>query len=353
MQVLVSIYKVNEKKGRKGEKRKEKRQKELGILQLFEKEGQEWIKAKKEGREKVVGGIEKNVKKTEKLMAEVDAPFSHVAPVQRPPPYEKEVELGELYPQLPVISQEGNYLLRDEDEQVIEMGKAETTIKMYPSTKKNDVQFSLEELEKMFLPWDDDELIMQFPHINPQPTPSPETPVPAETSTEDTPQPQAPPPPLPVPELSETAGPSRNREERGASSPARHTRGRKNGKAPRKRPRSSSSSSSTSSSSGSSTSSSSSKSRSRSSRSSSSSAPTRADACSSRCKKHRKPRQRRERRDRRRGRYTGVTRDAGCRSCQCFHFYFCRTSDNSSRRCEICANFHFYVCSTANEGKRW
>ncbi|KAG7222695.1 hypothetical protein INR49_026304, partial [Caranx melampygus] len=127
---------VNEKKGRKGEKRKEKRQTELGILQLFEKEGQEWIKAKKEGREKVVGGIEKNVKKTEKLMAEVDAPFSHVAPVQRPPPYEKEVELGELYPQLPVISQEGNYLLRDEDEQVIEMGKAETTIKMYPSTKK-------------------------------------------------------------------------------------------------------------------------------------------------------------------------------------------------------------------------
>ncbi|KAG7236671.1 hypothetical protein INR49_000624 [Caranx melampygus] len=56
---------VNEKKGRKGEKRKEKRQTELGILQLFEKEVQEWIKAKKEGREKVVGGREKKVKKTE------------------------------------------------------------------------------------------------------------------------------------------------------------------------------------------------------------------------------------------------------------------------------------------------
>lgn len=135
IQVLVSIYKANEKKGRKGERRKQKRQTELGILQLFEKEGQKWTEMKKGCEEKTADEIKRNVKTTEKLMAESDAPFSHVVPVQRPPPYQEEMELRELYPQLPVISQEGNYRVKNEDEQVIEVGKAETTIRMYPSTK--------------------------------------------------------------------------------------------------------------------------------------------------------------------------------------------------------------------------
>ena len=144
IQVLVSTYKMNEKKGKKGEKRKEKKQRELGILQLFEKEGQRWIKAVKERRDKSVEEIEKNVERTEKLMTEIDAPFSHVAPVQRPPPYEKKVEFKEVYPQLPVISQEGKYLITDEDERIIEEGKAETTVKMYPSSKSKRKSTHLE-----------------------------------------------------------------------------------------------------------------------------------------------------------------------------------------------------------------
>ncbi|KAI3374109.1 hypothetical protein L3Q82_005922 [Scortum barcoo] len=48
MKVLVSTYKADQKKGKKGEKRKEKRQMELGILQLFEEEGQRLTKAAKE-----------------------------------------------------------------------------------------------------------------------------------------------------------------------------------------------------------------------------------------------------------------------------------------------------------------
>ena len=128
LQVLVSTYKVSEKKGRKGKKRKEKRQRELGILQLFEEEGQKWMKHVKERREKSAEEREKHVGKTEKLMAEIDVPFS----MQIPPPYK---EREEIYPQLPVINQEGNYLIKNEDEQVLEMGKAETTIKMYPNSK--------------------------------------------------------------------------------------------------------------------------------------------------------------------------------------------------------------------------
>ncbi|CAK6980064.1 uncharacterized protein LOC118821473, partial [Scomber scombrus] len=135
---------MNEKKGKKGEKRKEKKQMELGILQLFEKEGQRWMKVVKDRREKSMEEMEKNVKRTEQLMTEIDAPFSHVVPVQRPPPYEKKAELKEIYPQLPVISQEGNYLIKDEDERIIEVGKAETTIKMYPSSKSKKKTAHLE-----------------------------------------------------------------------------------------------------------------------------------------------------------------------------------------------------------------
>ncbi|XP_047446550.1 uncharacterized protein LOC125011393 isoform X3 [Mugil cephalus] len=102
------------------------------------------MEIKKNYDEKTEDEMKKNVKKTEKLMAEIYAPFSHVVPVQRPPPYKKEMELREVYPQLPVISQEGNYHIKNEAEQVIEVGKAETTIRMYPSTKSKKQTTHLE-----------------------------------------------------------------------------------------------------------------------------------------------------------------------------------------------------------------
>ena len=86
--MLVSTYKGGEKKGKKGEKRKEKRQIELGILQLLEKE-----EAVREQREESEKEIEWNVKKIKRIMAEMDAPLSHVAPVQEPQPYEEEKNL--------------------------------------------------------------------------------------------------------------------------------------------------------------------------------------------------------------------------------------------------------------------
>ncbi|XP_047430696.1 uncharacterized protein LOC124999740 [Mugil cephalus] len=54
------------------------------------------------------------------------------------------MELREVYPQLPVISQEGNYHIKNEAEPVIEVGKAETTILMYPSTKSKKKTTRLE-----------------------------------------------------------------------------------------------------------------------------------------------------------------------------------------------------------------
>ncbi|KAL6470559.1 hypothetical protein MHYP_G00216780 [Metynnis hypsauchen] len=59
---------------------------------------------------------------------------------RKPPPYEKEVKFEDIYPQLPVISQEGNYYIRDVDDRIIETGRAETTIKMYPSSKSKKKQ---------------------------------------------------------------------------------------------------------------------------------------------------------------------------------------------------------------------
>ena len=133
MQVLVSTYKSVQKKGKQGKKRSEKRQTELGILQLFENEGQKLINATKEKRERSAEEMENIAKVTAKLVMESNAPFSHTDPVKRPPPYEKDNTPRAIYPQLPVINQQGNYYIKDEDEQIIEMGKAETTIKTYPS----------------------------------------------------------------------------------------------------------------------------------------------------------------------------------------------------------------------------
>ncbi|KAI3370343.1 hypothetical protein L3Q82_025112, partial [Scortum barcoo] len=142
MKVLVSTYKADQKKGKKGEKRKEKRQMELGILQLFEEEGQRLIEAAKEKFDQGIEEMNKNVKETKKLMAEINTPFSHVDAVKKPPPYEKEVKFKEIYPQLPVICQEGNYRIRDDEDRIIEEGQAETTIKMQ---KQDEVQERLSE----------------------------------------------------------------------------------------------------------------------------------------------------------------------------------------------------------------
>ncbi|KAI4895564.1 hypothetical protein NFI96_009064, partial [Prochilodus magdalenae] len=87
---------ASKKTGRKGEKRKEKRRVELGILQLFEDEGQKLIKAAKEKRDKGAEEIGNQEKRMEKQMAEISVPFSHVNPVKQPPPYENEVKFKDL-----------------------------------------------------------------------------------------------------------------------------------------------------------------------------------------------------------------------------------------------------------------
>lgn len=51
---------------------------------------------------------------TEKLLAEANTPFSYTAQVRCPPPYEKEVKFFDVYPQLPVLSQKGNYQVVDD-----------------------------------------------------------------------------------------------------------------------------------------------------------------------------------------------------------------------------------------------
>lgn len=152
MRVLVDTYKANERKGKKGEKRKEKRQMELGILRLFEVERENWLKSVKEQSEKSMEEIKKAKEKTGKVTAEIETGFSHVAQVHKPPPYEKDV-----YPQLPVLNQEGGYVIRDDDDRIIEKGKAETVITMYPRSKSKKKPMRLEVgMRKLDL--DDDDL---------------------------------------------------------------------------------------------------------------------------------------------------------------------------------------------------
>ncbi|XP_075943359.1 uncharacterized protein LOC142946133 [Anarhichas minor] len=135
MLVLVSTYKAEQKKGKKGRKRKEKRQVELGILQLFENEGQKLIKAANDKRDKDAEEIKQNTEQTEKLMKATNSLFSHMNPVKGPPPYEVGTKSKKIYPQIPVISQEGDYRIRNEEDIIIETGRAETTITMHPRSK--------------------------------------------------------------------------------------------------------------------------------------------------------------------------------------------------------------------------
>ncbi|KAM7378716.1 hypothetical protein PAMP_004320 [Pampus punctatissimus] len=143
LQVLVSTYEAGQKKGKKGGKCKEKRQVESGILQLFENEERKWAEAVKYKRYKDAEEMRKNIKETEKLMVEINATFSHTDPVKKPPPYEKEVTFKDVYPQLPLLGQEGNYRIRDDNGQVVETGQMETLIKMFPDSKNKKDTVSL------------------------------------------------------------------------------------------------------------------------------------------------------------------------------------------------------------------
>jgi len=161
LRVLISTYKAHQTKGKKGEKRQNKRQTELGVLKLFDTESQKRIKAMKMRDDKAIEIIQDNAKKVEKIMAEINVPFSHTKSIKKPPPYMKEVKIADVYPQLPVISHEGNYQIQDDNDRTIETGQAETTIRMYPSTKmkRREIQLGTEgtlRFSKMSL-GDDDE----------------------------------------------------------------------------------------------------------------------------------------------------------------------------------------------------
>ncbi|XP_054862101.1 uncharacterized protein LOC118471119 [Amphiprion ocellaris] len=107
MQVLVSTHEAGQKRGKKGWRCMEKRRMELGMLKLFENEGQKLLKA-------VKGRREQKVEAGEQLVEKIDAPFSHVASMKKPPPNEKEVKFADVYPQLPVLRKGGDCCIRDE-----------------------------------------------------------------------------------------------------------------------------------------------------------------------------------------------------------------------------------------------
>ncbi|KAE8300855.1 hypothetical protein D5F01_LYC01003 [Larimichthys crocea] len=113
LQVLVNTYKAEQKKGRKGQIRKEKREIELARLDK---------------------NIERSLE-TAKLAEKHNAPFSHISPLMTPPPYETKSESTSLYPQLPLLTTEGRYSLENDDHQILETGRATTTIVMTPETK--------------------------------------------------------------------------------------------------------------------------------------------------------------------------------------------------------------------------
>lgn len=58
-------------------------------------------------KEKKEGRIAKNLRKQKNWWRRLTFLFTHTSSLKSPPPYEKEVEYNDVYPQLPVISQEG------------------------------------------------------------------------------------------------------------------------------------------------------------------------------------------------------------------------------------------------------
>lgn len=104
------------------------------MLQLFEDEGQK-LRVVASGKDKVAREvIAKTAESTATLLEKINTPFSHTAPVKSPPPY-KEAGYTDVYPQLPVIKQKGNYSIKDDNDKILEKGKAKTTVKMYRATK--------------------------------------------------------------------------------------------------------------------------------------------------------------------------------------------------------------------------
>lgn len=60
--------------------------------------------------------MENNIRETGKWTAKNNTLFSHMASVKSPPPYKKEVKSTDATPQVPGISQQCNYHIKDEDE---------------------------------------------------------------------------------------------------------------------------------------------------------------------------------------------------------------------------------------------
>lgn len=103
----------------------------IGNLELFNQEGQKLLKVAKARLDK---NIERSLE-TAKLAEKHNAPFSHISPLMTPPPYETKSESTSLYPQLPLLTTEGRYNLENDDHQILETGRATTTIVMTPETK--------------------------------------------------------------------------------------------------------------------------------------------------------------------------------------------------------------------------
>ncbi len=98
LQVLMTTYKAEQKKGKRGQERKKKRQMELGILDLFEREGQKLLKASREEREKLTEDIERNLQEAEQLMIKANTPFSHTSPLKCPPLMKRRLRSLRLIP---------------------------------------------------------------------------------------------------------------------------------------------------------------------------------------------------------------------------------------------------------------
>ena len=130
LQVLISAYKAEQKTGRRGIARREKREKELGILDLFFQEGQKLSKAYRERLEMKAKADPSAVKQMKASLSEV--PFSHVDPPPYTTPSPAQPQRKSVYPQLPVLSTTGTYDIVDHDDHVIETGTALTKISMEP-----------------------------------------------------------------------------------------------------------------------------------------------------------------------------------------------------------------------------
>ena len=134
LQVLITAHKANQKAGKQGLERSQRRKLELKILDLFFKEGQRLTQAYKERLHSETRSGSNTGKQMQANLC--DTPFSHVAP----PPYVKPNAVPSssksVYPQLPVLSTTGRYDVVDGSDQVIETGTADAKIILEPDCKK-------------------------------------------------------------------------------------------------------------------------------------------------------------------------------------------------------------------------